>query len=79
MINFSPTHLTSVETDKGKINVEAKKVTDDSYQLIFGYPQFATMHCGYGAYPDILTVYRTETEKIYIPKGEIDKVLAPIL
>ncbi len=77
-MNFSPTHLTSVECGKGRINVEAKKVADDSY-LIFGYPQFATMHCGYGAYPDVLTLYRTETEKSYIPKEELDKVLEPIL
>lgn len=43
MINFSPTHLTSVETDKGKINVMAKKTKDNEFLLDFGYPKRLVM------------------------------------
>lgn len=73
-MNFSPTHLTSVETDKGKINVMAKKVDEDEYLLEIGYPNIRAK-----VIVQSTCVGVDVPSGIYIIAEEIQKVLAPIL
>jgi hypothetical protein len=73
-MNLSPTHLTSVECGQGRINVEAKKVDDDQFLLVFGYPVIRGTICIQKGYTEV-SVGGIGT----ILKEEIDKILAPIL
>ncbi len=82
-MNFSPTHLTSVECGKGRITVEVQKLSNTTIGINFGYPYVFAFFKGP---PDqipftdgYLALHRTVSDEVKIPKEEIDKVLAPIL
>lgn len=79
-MNFSPTVLTSVETDKGKINVLAKKVDDDNYYIEVGYPKVRGRTF---VSPRVSTVFIAGIEineaAIEINENDLKKILQPIL
>ena len=76
MINLSPRHLTSIETNFGVLNVEAAKL-EDIFKLKIGYPnQIATIFIS----PTHKGNYRSETTRgpLIIAEEELRKAIKPI-